>query len=559
MNIVLGIAMAPSAVRMVLMEGENADGVTVDQDDFDIDAGAGNVSDQVVSAILGTRESAQEGGYQLSSTGVVVTDQSQARLLRGALADRRVRNVTLVSAFLAAAALAQAVGGAIGYARTALLFVQPDSATLAVVDSADGAITEVHRAILPADDDQAMTELLALAAAADRMSSGPNGMFVVGSGVNVGMIKPKLAAATRLAVSAPEEPELALARGAALASAHTPLLDSSTSALAWARDPGTGVIDPDLAALGYVHVSDAPVDYDATAAEMALAYSAIGDDDPDSGYLSFPSGALPTIEHPAHRRRPLLLAGSALAALGVAGAATLVIALAVGIRPMAAQQPVPLPHVVVPAQQAPEPAPQVEPSAPSAPPPAAPAPAPVAEPAPPPVAEPAPPPAAQPAPPSVQVPVPAVRQVPAPAPAAPAPAPVPEAPPPAPAPVAPAPAPIPIPIPILLPAPIPAPIQAPAVPAPKPVTPPTAPKAPTLPPIFNPPTQSPPKTGGGWPGWPGIGGNQRGGSPAAPGSKGGGRGGGLFPGLPGSGGGHGGLFPGLGGGGARGGHGGFGF
>ncbi|MDT5321976.1 MAG: hypothetical protein QOD88_4498, partial [Mycobacterium sp.] len=34
MDIVLGVSMAPTTVRMVLVEGENADGVTVEEDNF---------------------------------------------------------------------------------------------------------------------------------------------------------------------------------------------------------------------------------------------------------------------------------------------------------------------------------------------------------------------------------------------------------------------------------------------------------------------------------------------------------------------------------------------
>ena len=36
MDIALGVSMTPTTVRMVLVEGENADGVTVDHDVFDI-------------------------------------------------------------------------------------------------------------------------------------------------------------------------------------------------------------------------------------------------------------------------------------------------------------------------------------------------------------------------------------------------------------------------------------------------------------------------------------------------------------------------------------------
>ena len=35
-GIVLGVSMAPTKVRMVLVEGESANGVTVDQDNFDV-------------------------------------------------------------------------------------------------------------------------------------------------------------------------------------------------------------------------------------------------------------------------------------------------------------------------------------------------------------------------------------------------------------------------------------------------------------------------------------------------------------------------------------------
>ena len=66
---VLGVSMAPTAVRMVLVEGENADGVTVDEDCFDVNAAADaptiNAADQVVSAILGTQEGAVDSGYDL--------------------------------------------------------------------------------------------------------------------------------------------------------------------------------------------------------------------------------------------------------------------------------------------------------------------------------------------------------------------------------------------------------------------------------------------------------------------------------------------------------------
>ena len=38
MDIVLGVSMAPTSVRMLLVEGENADGLTVEDNKFDIAA-----------------------------------------------------------------------------------------------------------------------------------------------------------------------------------------------------------------------------------------------------------------------------------------------------------------------------------------------------------------------------------------------------------------------------------------------------------------------------------------------------------------------------------------
>ncbi|HEU4363282.1 MAG TPA: hypothetical protein VFR27_17495 [Mycobacterium sp.] len=395
MDIVLGVSMAPSTVRMVLVEGQNADGLTVDHDVFNVEGGNGHVPDRVLAAIVGTRESAREGGYQLSSTGVTWTDQAEATQLRTALMNHKIENVMLVSAFLAAAALAQAVGNLTNYARTGLLFIEPDTATLAVVNSADGSIAEVHRQALPADDDRAVAELAEMVAGVDRLPSNPDGVFVVGSGVNVAMIKPELDKASPVPVSAPEEPEMALARGAALASANAPLFSSSTQAVAWAQDPGTGAVDPALAALAYAQVP-APVDYDATADHDALAYSAVPDD-PASGYLPAPadSGRIDfgtAAEQQEHK--PFMVTGSALGTVFVVGVVALVISLAVGIRSTHTPRPDIRSNVVVPTRSAPPPptanvpapAPQQQPAPRSAEP-EVPAPAPVPQapaPAPPP-------------------------------------------------------------------------------------------------------------------------------------------------------------------------------
>jgi hypothetical protein len=125
-DLVLGMSMAPSTLRMVLVEGKDGDGATVDQDGFPVATAAntGNAAtltaaNQAMAAILGTREGATQGGYRLASTGVTCADPVEADALRDALAAHRVENIMLVSAFLAAAALAQSFGTTIGYLRVA--------------------------------------------------------------------------------------------------------------------------------------------------------------------------------------------------------------------------------------------------------------------------------------------------------------------------------------------------------------------------------------------------------------------------------------------------------
>jgi hypothetical protein len=508
-DIVLGVSMAPTTVRMVLVEGQNADGATVDEDGFDVTAVGGSATssapDRVLAAILGTRESAAQGDFQLTSTGVTWTDPLEAAALRDALAAHKVENVMLVSAFLAAAALAQAAGSAVGYAHTGLLFLEPDTATLAVVDSADGSIVEVRRQSMHWSD--ATVELANMVAWLNTLDSPPDGVFVVGSGVDIAPIKPQLEMVTAVPVSGPADPETALARGAALASASAPLFASSTAALAYAQVPDwttAGVVDP--FALG-------PDSADAEFGDETHGLDASADPD----FL---------IDEERHGRKPFLVALSVMMIFFV-GVMALVISLAVSIRPTANRRPSATGNLIVPSKHVPAPAPtpapplqrlpQVAAEVQQAPPAAAPAPAPQA-PGPPPVG-------------AVPVPIPAPVVV---APVPHAPMPVPEAPAPAPVPVAPPPLPLPVEVPGL----------------------------PILPRIFNPPVQEPPHLGGGehHGGWPGGGDHGGDGWPGGGdrGWPGGGGFGGDHGGWPG-GGGFGGDHGGLGGfGGGDGGFGGFG-
>jgi putative ABC transport system ATP-binding protein len=267
LDAVLGVSMTPTSVRTVLVAGAKAGGVAVSHGHLDIahdaDLPSGTTTEQIISTILVTRETAAGGGYQVRSTGVTWIDVAAATALREGLATRRVDNVLLVSPFASAIALARAAGESAGHDHTALLCIEPDVATLAVVGAADGVVVDVRRRFLPHDDDEAVGALVEIVRDAGAMESGPQGVFVVGSGVDIPLIMPALVAATSLSVSAPEQPETALARGAALASANTELLTSSAIELARTAGRSAGYthiallcIEPDSATLAVLNTDD---------------------------------------------------------------------------------------------------------------------------------------------------------------------------------------------------------------------------------------------------------------------------------------------------------------
>jgi len=318
-DIVLGVSMTPTTVRMALVEGERADGRTVDHDVFDVGAIEGSANstapDQVISAILGTQQSALVGGHRLVATGVAWSDHDEAAALREGLAARGIEDVTLVSDLHAAGALAQAAGRAVGYDTTALMFVERDTATMSVVETHDGSIVKaVSQSLHSADALAVITELVTGLQASDAQ---PQGVFVIGSGVDVTSVKEHLEHLVSLPVNAPDDAAMALARGAALAAAAAPPFEATTTGLAYSQVPdGAAAFAPTQ-----LRAVDAPLIDDGDLADET--------------------------------KRPFLLVGSTLTTIFVIGVVALVISLAVSIRPTADQRPSPGESVVVPSTVAP--------------------------------------------------------------------------------------------------------------------------------------------------------------------------------------------------------------
>ena len=353
MDIVLGVSLTPKTVRLVLVEGVQGDGEIVDHDTFDVAASDGSATSsaaaQVVAAVLGTLESAREGGHQLKAIGVTWSDHAAAADLRDALAAHGINDVNMVSELHAAGELAQTAGRAVGYESTALLFLDRDTATLSVVQTDDGSIVKVLSRSLHSTD--AMAVLAEMAAAVEAQDAPPQGMFVVGSGVDVASVKSHLQSLVSMPVNAPEESGLALARGAAIAAAGAPAFDASTVGLAYSQDPDGVTAGNDYPGLAGADTQIRPV---------GAAVPFVADDD------------YPELEPVDEGRKPFLLVGSALTSVFVIGVVALVISLAVSIRPTADQRPdpgqaaipsafaappaaAPLPEVALPPPPAPAP------------------------------------------------------------------------------------------------------------------------------------------------------------------------------------------------------------
>ncbi len=348
MQVVLGVAMTPTTVRLALVEGEKADGVIVDYDVFDVGADDGpatsRVADDVIAAVLGTQEGAIAAGHHLVSTGVTWTDRAEAAALREALDARGIEDVLLVSELHAAAALAQAVGRVLNYDKTALLFIEREKATLGVVETADGAVVKVLSEKRGGDAAAVAAEMVT---GLEAHETAAQTLFVVGCGVDVTAVTALLKHLVEVPVIAPEESQFALARGAALASANAPRYDAATVGLAYSLDPdGT------------------------TAQSMSLADLLGGDDaTPDAAGIAFgPDGS--------SRNKPFLMVGSALTAVFVAGMTALTVAMAVNVQPTADRasgaSPMPPNAAPPPAVERTLPAPQLQLPSTAAPTPAAP-------------------------------------------------------------------------------------------------------------------------------------------------------------------------------------------
>ncbi|MGE5696459.1 MAG: hypothetical protein ACM4D3_14875 [Candidatus Sericytochromatia bacterium] len=214
--------MSPTAVGLVLVEGDDADGEIMMQDGFDVPTRRGAIamstSDYVAGAMSRTRAMAH--GRRPHAIGVTWAEDSEfeASLLLKSLSAAGFDNVVAVRSEEAGEALARGIGRAVGYEQTAICLLEPEAVVVSKVDTYDDAVQTVSH-----HEHETDAELIDWLIRVFEVNEWrPECLIVVGPDNDLGSLTKDLETALSIPVFAPPQADLALARGAALASAQNP-------------------------------------------------------------------------------------------------------------------------------------------------------------------------------------------------------------------------------------------------------------------------------------------------------------------------------------------------
>ncbi|MGV0789476.1 hypothetical protein ABQF33_21450 [Mycolicibacterium sp. XJ2] len=212
MDLVLGLSMTSSTVRWVLVEGTTGEGATVDRGSFDFDAEVD--PDDLLNVAL-----ADVADCPIHAIGVTWTNEAEtvASDVLDALAARGYGNAIAVSELEAGDVLAAGIAEIADYDDVAVCIVEPDAAVVAMVDRDGVTVDRIARPLDGADVVELPSSVIAMLELNDWR---PQAIFVVGSARDVELITSTLGDVTDSPVFSAAEADLALARGAALASAR---------------------------------------------------------------------------------------------------------------------------------------------------------------------------------------------------------------------------------------------------------------------------------------------------------------------------------------------------
>lgn len=214
MDLVLGVSVTSAALRFVLVEGATGDGATIDSGTLAMPVSDESV-DALVSAVLGEGPYAAVPGQRPLAVGVTWTDvvAGRAAELMSALTARGPRNVVALTPAEAAAALAAGLGDLAAQTDLTVCVAESDAALIAVVTADTVHVDQIAR-------DGAAALARRVQDTVESTGSDPEAVYVLGSSDDLDAVVSALSAQSSTPVLSAAEADLALARGAALASAQ---------------------------------------------------------------------------------------------------------------------------------------------------------------------------------------------------------------------------------------------------------------------------------------------------------------------------------------------------
>ena len=231
MDLVLGLSLTSSTVRWVLVEGVTGEGATVDRGAFDFTAGVD--PDELLDVLLA------DVADPIHAIGMTWTNEAEetASGVLGALTGRGHGNAIAISELEAAEVLAEGIAEIADYDEVAVCIVEPDAAVVAMVGVGGVTVDRIGRPLDGADVIELPSSVITML---ELNEWRPDAIFVVGSAGDLQLVQSTLDDVTASPVFSAADADLALARGAALASARAvntldapdPRLPSRVGALA---------------------------------------------------------------------------------------------------------------------------------------------------------------------------------------------------------------------------------------------------------------------------------------------------------------------------------------
>ncbi len=213
--------MTPTTVGWVLVDGKDADGATLDREEFTVRRRRGgvravNTSAQAAETVLRLQTMAEAQGQRFRGIGLTWRDDAaaEAALLLESLTDAGFDNVVPVRLLHAAELLTRGIGPAVGSEQVAVCVIEPGLATVVMPDGCGGGAALTAQEAVDGVDH--LVGWLARLFATN--SRRPEVLVVAGSGTDLDALAVRIEANLALPVFAQSGAQLALARGAALAS-----------------------------------------------------------------------------------------------------------------------------------------------------------------------------------------------------------------------------------------------------------------------------------------------------------------------------------------------------